>query len=86
MAKWSILDFFVTPFLCGYVIIKIVNPSRMRGVIMDIKKLRQLTNELEKALEELKKQTDPKTRMQIFSHFKQVYAEIKAETSEKIAS
>ncbi|MES2769633.1 MAG: hypothetical protein V4596_10865 [Bdellovibrionota bacterium] len=53
---------------------------------MNIKKLKQLTQELEKTLEELRKQTDPKARMQIFSHFKQVYAEIKSETSEKAAS
>ncbi len=58
----------------------------MKGVSMNIKKLKQLTQELEKTLEELRKQTDPKARMQIFSHFKQVYAEIKSETSEKAAS
>lgn len=53
---------------------------------MSIKKLKELTKELEKTLEELKKQTDPKARMQIFSHFKLVYSEIKSEIQEKSAS
>ena len=53
---------------------------------MDIKRLKELTIELEKTLEELKKQTDPKTRFQIFSHFKQLYSEIKSKTEEKTAS
>lgn len=53
---------------------------------MTIKKLKELTIELEKTLEELKKQTDPKARLQIFSHFKQVYSEIKSEIQEKSAS
>ena len=56
------------------------------GVVMTIQKLKELTVELEKTLEELKKQTDPKARMKIFSHFKQVYSEIKAESTEKAAS
>lgn len=53
---------------------------------MTIDKLKELTRELERTLEELKKQTDPKVRMQIFSHFKQVYSEIKEEKIEKSAS
>lgn len=53
---------------------------------MTVEKLKQLTVELEKTLEELKKQTDPKARMRIFSHFKQVYAEIKSDIIEKSAS
>jgi hypothetical protein len=53
---------------------------------MTIEKLRKLTVELEKTLEELKKQTDPKARLKIFSHFKQVYSEIKEESIEKSAS
>ncbi len=53
---------------------------------MNIKRLKELTRELERTLEELKKQTDPKSRMEIFSRFKQVYAEIKSETTEKAAS
>jgi hypothetical protein len=53
---------------------------------MTVQKLKELTIELEKTLEELKKQTDPKARMKIFAHFKQVYAEIKSEIVEKAAS
>ncbi len=56
------------------------------GELMTVKKLKELTLELEKTLEELKKQTDPKARMQIFSHFKQVYSEIKEEIKVKSAS
>ena len=53
---------------------------------MTIEKLKELTKELEKTLEELKKQTDPKARIKIFSHFKQVYSEIKEKIIEKSAS
>ncbi len=53
---------------------------------MKIQKLKELTAELEKTLEELRKQTDPQARIKIFSHFKQVYAQIKSETEEKTAS
>ena len=55
-------------------------------LIMTIEKLRELTTELEKTLEELKKQTDPKARIKILSHFKQVYFQIKSEIVEKSAS
>jgi hypothetical protein len=53
---------------------------------MTIQKLKELTVELEKTLEELKKQTDPKARIKIFTHFKQIYSEIRSEMVEKAAS